>query len=221
MENIKERNTNFEIDKIQENIVLQNENLNEILQKYNKEFNKNNLFEEMNLMMKKSLEIKKEEKYESIYNNYKKNLDKIFKEQLDNKAIKNISDKEQLNLFSMNYFYDYLQYYFSYQLINNGYEKLKIDNKSLMNMTKTLLSIVDDILSSNYEMVTTNNIHANALNFIKTPSKAPVKTIEGKYGIEFLQDIDGNTIEIIITEPEIVFRVTIENIESFLLVKLI
>ncbi len=68
----------------------------------------------------------------------------------------------------MNYFYDYLQYYFSYQLINNGYEKLKIDNKSLMNMTKTLLSIVDDILSSNYEMVTTNNIHANALNFIKT-----------------------------------------------------
>ena len=168
LENIKERNTNFEIDKIQENIVLQNENLNEILQKYNKEFNKNNLFEEMNLMMKKSLDIKKEEKYESIYNNYKKNLDKIFKEQLDNKAIKNISDKEQLNLFSMNYFYDYLQYYFSYQLINNGYEKLKIDNKSLMNMTKTLLSIVDDILSSNYEMVTTNNIHVNALNFIKT-----------------------------------------------------
>ena len=61
----------------------------------------------------------------------------------------------------------------------------------------------------------------DTLNFIKTPSKTPVKTIEGKYGIEFLQDIDGNTVEIIIPEPEIVFGVTIEDIESFLLVKLI
>ena len=62
---------------------------------------------------------------------------------------------------------------------------------------------------------------SDTLNIIKTPSKTPVKTIEGKYGIEFHQDIDGNTVEIVIPEPEIVFGVCIEDIESFLIVKLI
>ena len=58
----------------------------------------------------------------------------------------------------------------------------------------------------------------DTLNFIKTHSKNPVKTIEGKYGIEFHQDINGNTVGIVIPEPEIVFGVRIEDIESFLLV---
>ena len=61
----------------------------------------------------------------------------------------------------------------------------------------------------------------DTLNFIKTPSKNPVKTIEGKYGIEFHQDINGNTVEIVIPEPEIVFGVKIEDIESFLVVNLL
>lgn len=61
----------------------------------------------------------------------------------------------------------------------------------------------------------------DTLNIIKTPSKTPVKTIEGKYGIEFHQDIDGGTVKIVIPEPEIVFGVDIEDIESFLLVKLL
>ena len=61
----------------------------------------------------------------------------------------------------------------------------------------------------------------DTLNFIKTPSKNPVKTITGKYGIQFNQDINGNTVEIIIPEPEIVFGVSLEDIESFLIVNVL
>lgn len=61
----------------------------------------------------------------------------------------------------------------------------------------------------------------DTLNFIKTPSKNPVKTITGKYGIQFNQDINGNTVEIIIPEPEIVFGVSLEDIESFLIVNIL
>ena len=167
LENVKEQKNNFEIDKIQENIFLQNEYLNDILIKFSKDHNKDNLFNEMNLLIKNSLKLKKEEKYESIFNDYKNNMDKIFKEQIENKKIKNISEHNQLKIFTINYFYDYLQYYFSYQLLNNGYEKLKIDNKTLINMTKSLLNIIDEILSTNYEMITTNNIQTNTLNYIK------------------------------------------------------
>ena len=168
LESIKQQNNNYEIDKIQENIVYQNQGLNDIIEKYNKELNKENLFNEMNNLMKMAIKPKNENKYESIYNEYVTNLDKILKEENEYKTNKNISDKDQLNIFSINYFYDYLQSYFSYQLLLDGYQKLKIDNTSLLNMTKTLFSIVDDILASNYEMATTNNIQNATYNLIKT-----------------------------------------------------
>ena len=60
----------------------------------------------------------------------------------------------------------------------------------------------------------------DTLNIIKTPSKNPVTTAEGKYGIQFKKDINGNTVEIIIPEPEILMGVNIEDIESFLIVKI-
>ena len=60
----------------------------------------------------------------------------------------------------------------------------------------------------------------DTLNIIKTPSKNPVTTTEGKYGIQFKKDINGNTVEIIIPEPEILMGVNIEDIESFLIVKI-
>ena len=61
----------------------------------------------------------------------------------------------------------------------------------------------------------------DTLNIVKTPSKNPVKTIQGKYGIEFRQDINHTTVEIIIPEPDILFGVTMEDIESFLVVNFI
>lgn len=60
---------------------------------------------------------------------------------------------------------------------------------------------------------------ADTLNIIKSPSRTPVKSIEGKYGIEFRKDINGNIVEFVIPEPDILFGVDIECIENFLLVK--
>ena len=55
------------------------------------------------------------------------------------------------------------------------------------------------------------------LEIIKVPSKTPVKNIEGKYGIIIGQDINGNTVQILIPEPEIIFGIPVEHIESFLI----
>ena len=58
---------------------------------------------------------------------------------------------------------------------------------------------------------------ADMLEIIKVPSKTPIKNIEGKYGIIVGQDINGNTVQISIPEPEIIFGIPIEHIESFLI----
>ena len=117
---IKENNSNFENDKIKENIIIQNENLDNLIANYMKNSDKNEFFNEINSLTKKGFNINREEKYEEIYNEYKKNLEEIF----ENKIYKenNISDNDKLNLFSINYFYEYLQYYFSYQLLYDGYK---------------------------------------------------------------------------------------------------
>ncbi len=163
---IKEHNSNFENDKIKENIIIQNENLDNLISNYMKNSDKNEFFNEINSLTKKGININREEKYEEIYNEYKKNLEEIF----ENKIYKenDISDIDKLNLFSIGYFYEYLHYYFSYQLLNDGYEKMKIDNNTLLNMTKSLLSLVDNILSTNYEIANDKALNANAINFLKS-----------------------------------------------------
>ena len=55
------------------------------------------------------------------------------------------------------------------------------------------------------------------LEIIKVTSKTPVKEIVGKYGIIIGTDINGNTVRIAIPEPDILFGVPIEHIESFLI----
>ena len=57
----------------------------------------------------------------------------------------------------------------------------------------------------------------DTLEIIKVPSKAPVKNIEGKYGIIIGQDINGNTVKLSIPEPDIIFGIPIEYIENFLI----
>ena len=166
LDDIKENNSNLENDKIKDNIIIQNENFDKLISNYMKNSNKNEFFDGINSLMKRSFDIKNEKRYEKIYDEYKKNLNEIF----ENKIYKenDILEIDKLNLFSIGYFYEYLHYYFSYQLLNDSYMKIKIDNHTLLNMTKSLLSLVDNILSSNYEMANDNTINANALNFLKT-----------------------------------------------------
>ena len=61
----------------------------------------------------------------------------------------------------------------------------------------------------------------DVLEIIKVPSKTPVKNIEGKYGIMIGQDINGNTVKLSIPEPDIIFGIPIEYIESFLISNII
>lgn len=58
---------------------------------------------------------------------------------------------------------------------------------------------------------------SDMLEIVKTPSKSPVEEIEGKYGIIFGIDINGNTVQISIPEPEIIFGLPIEYVQSFLI----
>lgn len=57
----------------------------------------------------------------------------------------------------------------------------------------------------------------DVLEIIKVPSRTPVKEVEGKYGIIIGQDINGNTVKIGIPEPDVLFGVPSEYIESFLM----
>lgn len=58
----------------------------------------------------------------------------------------------------------------------------------------------------------------DTLEIVKTPSKKPVQIVYGKYGVEFHKDINGHVVKIVIPEPEILFGVPIEDIETFLIV---
>ena len=66
-----------------------------------------------------------------------------------------------------------------------------------------------------YEII--YNYEDDTLEIFKTPSRNPVKINTVKYGIEFHTDINGNTVQISIPEPEIIFGIPIEHIESFLI----
>lgn len=58
----------------------------------------------------------------------------------------------------------------------------------------------------------------DSLVILKTPSRNPVQLTDGKYGVEFHEDIYGHVVKIVIPEPEILFGVPIEIIETFLIV---
>lgn len=62
------------------------------------------------------------------------------------------------------------------------------------------------------------NYEEDTFEIVKTPSRQPVQVEDGKYGIEFHKDINGHVVKIVIPEPEILFGVSIEELESFLLV---
>lgn len=60
----------------------------------------------------------------------------------------------------------------------------------------------------------------DTFNIVKTPTRKPVQVIEGKYGIEFHTDINGQVVKIVIPEPDVLFGVNMKYIESFLIMNL-
>ena len=52
---------------------------------------------------------------------------------------KKVTSNDLLKIFSTNFFYEYLHYYFSYQLLNQAYIKIKSDNESINNIKNKLI----------------------------------------------------------------------------------
>ncbi len=79
---------------------------------------------------------------------------------------------------------------------------MKIDNKTLLNMTKSLLSLIDNILSTNYEIANDKTLNANAINFLKT-------TIFDNNNLNFGQTFNQETNNQLINAPKMNKRMSV------------
>ena len=167
---IEEENARINIIQNEEDelrkIELKIDTFNKIMQDYIKNTDKNKCFLEMDDFTKVSILMVKNTDYQNGFEDYKKRMDTIFKETFDPNNIK-ISFNELTNFFTINFFYEYLRFYFSNQIVVQGYRKLIIDNRSLQKMNNYLFDIVHDILSVNFDIANDNVINANALNLLK------------------------------------------------------
>ena len=197
LNDIQNENQKFNNDNISNNLIIQNDNFNQLISNYINNSNKKEFFDEINKMLLNNLKSSNNEKYNSIYNEYVKNLNDIY---LKIESNKNIPLEDLLNLFSINYFYEYLHYYFSYQLLNKSYEKIKNDNETINNINSQLTEIIGNLLSSNYEMANNNQINENAINLIKTINEPNLTS-----SINLSNTIDNNNINIHHTKMSVTF----------------
>lgn len=142
---------------------------NKILSEFIKNNDKTKCFEKMDQLTKISIPLVKNIDYSKGLSEYKENLTNIFEKTFGEKRneIFEASDKELVDLFSVSFFYEYLRFYFSHQIVTQGYRKLILDNRSLHKMNIYLFDIVRDILSVNFDIANDNVINANALNLLK------------------------------------------------------
>ena len=152
-------------------INLKKESFNKIIQDFlrNKDKDKLKCFEKIDSIIKVSIPYVKEKDYNSLFNEYKNNIYDIFAESFmdKNNNNNNIPTKKLLDIIVTNLFFEYLRFYFSEQIINQGYLKLILDNNSLHKMNKFLFDIIRDVLSENVDIANENAMNANAINYIR------------------------------------------------------
>ena len=146
-------------------INLKKEQFNQIIQDFMHNKDKIKCFEKMDNIIKISIPYIKDKNYKKLFSEFKNNINDIFIEQFFRKA--NNNDKNLLDIITINLFFQYLHFYFSNQIINQGYLKLLLDNKSLYKMNNYLFSIVNDILSENKDISKENAMNANAVSFLR------------------------------------------------------
>ena len=148
-------------------INLKKESFNKIIQEYIKNKDKIKCFEKLNNIIQVCIPYVKDKDYKNMFNEFKNNIKDIFVESFMNNNDKNMSQKNVLDIITTNLFFEYLHFYFSQQIINQGYLKLILDNNSLHKMNKYLFDIVRDILIENYDIANENAINANAINYLR------------------------------------------------------
>ena len=147
-------------------INLKKEQFSKIIQDFVKNKDKLKCFEKMDNITKVSIPYVKDKDYKSLFNEFKNDICQIFAESFINKN-NNISSDKLLDIITTNLFFEYLHFYFSQQIINQGYLKLILDNNSLYKMNKYLFDIVRDTLSENIDIANENAINAKAINYLR------------------------------------------------------
>jgi hypothetical protein len=130
---------------------LTKEKFNEIIKDFMENKDKIECFEKIDNIIKLSIPYKKEKNYSIIFDEFKNNINDIFLEQFS-KNRNNINYGKLFDILTINLFLEYIQFYFSNQVINQGYLKLLLDNNSLNKMNKYLFSIINDFLIDNYDI---------------------------------------------------------------------
>jgi hypothetical protein len=150
-------------------INLKKEQFNSIIQDFLQNKDKIKCFEKIDNITKLSIPCIKEKNYKNLLDEFKNNIQDIFINQFSKKN-HNVTNNNYKNLFdvmTINLFLKYLHFYFSNQILNQGYLKLLLDNKSLNKMNNYLFSIIHDILIENYDIANENAINANAISYLR------------------------------------------------------
>ena len=95
-------------------------------------------------------------KYKEIYKSYKTNCESIFN------SIQN--NNNNINIFLNEYFYNFLSYFFTTQILSQNLKKILLDNNSLLNQNNILINLVEEILNLNFEVANNNALSSNAWN---------------------------------------------------------
>ena len=152
-------------------INLKKEQFSEIIRAFVKDNDKIKCFEKIDNITKISIPCVKEKEYKNLFNEFKNNINDIFADSVlkINSKINNnnINYKNLFDIISSNLFMEYLHFYFSNQILNQGYLKLLLDNNSLQKMNKYLFTIIHDILSENYDIANENALNLNAIKTLR------------------------------------------------------
>ena len=166
---LKKYNDEFNFDK---EFVIKKENFNNIMDDYVKNSDKIKYFDEINNLTKECFKNNclSERNYSEIYDLYKKKLNEIFIQTFENNNNENNETENQKNLllFSTNFFFNFCSLYFNSQLQTQNEQKLILDNTSLLKMNQILLNLVDGLINTNYEIANNNTVTGTAVNFLRS-----------------------------------------------------
>ena len=179
-------------------INLKKDSFNKIIQEFIKNKDKIKCFEKLDNIIKISIPYVKEKNYKKLFNEFKNNIYDIFTETFMNEG-NNVSTKQLLDIITTNLFFEYLYFYFSEQIINQGYLKLILDNNSLHKMNKFLFDIISDVLTENVDIANENAMNANAINYIRASLKDSIISKQGNnnMNMNMMNDLSQKIIKVV------------------------
>ena len=179
---IIDKNNFFNINQLKNNLNNNSKIFNDFVNNLSKEKEKN--FDEINKIIKNSLFISNEEKYNKIYNNFTENL-------------KNFSNEKNFKFSDPFFSLNFIKYYYSNQILIQNFIKTNNDLNNLFKMNKILINIIEEILNSNYEMANNdyyNNNNNNLNPFKITFGERKVVKVINKRNVNLMKTFGRNSL---------------------------